>query len=197
MPVKQSTPRRKTLPPTQAVVPFVGINERAWIGRDGSLTGALEITPVNFALKSQEEQTAIFLRYQNLLNALQFPIQIVVQSRPINLDEYLIKLAKSAEAIPNQAVRLQIADQISFLGRLVVAAKMMAKRFYIIVRVTPSRPVLNLLQGRGATTTISGEDLDARLNTLIDGLTGLGLNATRLDDQTLESLLYQSFNPNP
>ncbi|TSC64856.1 MAG: hypothetical protein CEO22_682 [Candidatus Berkelbacteria bacterium Gr01-1014_85] len=197
MPVKQSVARKKSLPPTQAVVPFVGLNERAWIGRDGSLTGALEITPVNFALKSQEEQTAIFLRYQNLLNALQFPVQIVVQSRPINLDEYLISLAKSAETLPNQAVRLQIADQISFLGRLIVAAKMMAKRFYIIVRVAPSRPVLNLLRGRSTTENISGDDLEARLSTLADGLTGLGLTATRLDDQALEALLYQSYNPTP
>ena len=44
---------------------------------------------VNFALKSDSEQTIITQGYQTFLNSVDFPLQIVIHSRKVNIEKYI------------------------------------------------------------------------------------------------------------
>jgi len=60
--------------------------------KSGGLRAILITTSINFALKSTEEQNAVIYRYQNFINSLDFPIQIVAASRKFDIDPYISSL---------------------------------------------------------------------------------------------------------
>src|SRR5216683_1666236 len=52
----------------------------------------LEISPINFVLKAEEEQEALLHRYGALLKALTFPVQILVRNQQLDLRPYLARV---------------------------------------------------------------------------------------------------------
>src|SRR3972149_972341 len=83
---------------TQEALKFAEIRERTIILKDGNLRQVLLCSSINFALKSEQEQNALIFQYQNFLNSLEFPIQILMQSKKLDLSGYLTKLeARSNE----------------------------------------------------------------------------------------------------
>ncbi|MBT6762885.1 DUF87 domain-containing protein [archaeon] len=57
----------------------------------------LEIIPLNFLIKTKEEQETIILGFQKFLNSLDFPIQIHVSSHEIDLKEHFAKVSKKSK----------------------------------------------------------------------------------------------------
>ncbi|NBW29524.1 hypothetical protein EBR37_04030, partial [bacterium] len=49
----------------------------------------LKTGSINFELKNEQEQDAIIDIYENFLNGLNFPIQILIRTRELNIKEYL------------------------------------------------------------------------------------------------------------
>ena len=72
------------------------------------------VSSINFALKSEEEQTAIIYAFQSFLNSLDFFCQIVIQSRNINITPYLDGLKdleeKAMEGKQDSALPAKSAD---------------------------------------------------------------------------------------
>src|SRR3989344_3359760 len=79
-------------PSTQAYLPIAEIRDGVVILKDGTLRSVLMVSSINFALKSEDEQNALVSAYVGFLNSLDFPIQIVVQSRKLQIGPYLEKL---------------------------------------------------------------------------------------------------------
>jgi type IV secretory pathway VirB4 component len=77
---------------TQEILEIEDIKEGVLILKDKSLRGILAVSSLNFALKSEEERNAIIYQFQNFLNSLDFPIQIYILSRRLNLTGYLERL---------------------------------------------------------------------------------------------------------
>jgi len=50
---------------------------------------ALNVSSVNFELKSEAEQDALIETYQSFLNSLSYPMQIIIRIRELDLDKYL------------------------------------------------------------------------------------------------------------
>ena len=80
-----SVRQKKTSPSlsTQIYMDIAEIKENVVVLKNGGLRAILQTTSINFNLKSETEQNAIIYSYQNFLNSLEFPIQIVVQSRKL------------------------------------------------------------------------------------------------------------------
>ena len=92
MSTKNKLAKAKVGPSTAAYLDIAEIKQDSVVMRDGTLRAVLLCSSVNFALKSEDEQTATIQAYMGLLNSLEFPLQIVVQSRKLNIDGYLAKL---------------------------------------------------------------------------------------------------------
>ena len=56
------------------------IRDGVVILKNGALRAILLVSSLNFDLKSSDEQEGIILQYQNFLNSLDFPVQIVISS---------------------------------------------------------------------------------------------------------------------
>lgn len=118
---------------TQRHLPFSQIRENIVIMKDSSARSILRCSTINFLLKSTEEQDAIIMSFQRFLNALDFPIQILVRSSKLDIDGYLGKLKDKAVNQKNSLLQNQTYEYIEYLKKLVEVAQIMKKEFYIIV----------------------------------------------------------------
>ena len=105
--------------------------------KDGTVRAVLLVSSINFALKSEDEQEAIIQAYMSFLNGLEFPIQIVIQSRRMNIDAYMNALKEQEQKSENDLLRAQISDYRTFVGELVELGQIMQKRFYLVLPYDP------------------------------------------------------------
>ena len=118
---------------TQAFLEVQDIREGILLLKNNSIRGVLMVSSINFALKSEEEQTAIIYAFQSFLNSLDFFCQIVIQSRNINITPYLDSLKDLEEVQTNELLRRQTASYRDFIKNMVVGDVVMTKNFYVVV----------------------------------------------------------------
>jgi type IV secretory pathway VirB4 component len=118
---------------TQRYLPFAEIRDNIIMMKDGSARIVLKVEAVNFLLKSEQEQDAIVYSFQHFLNALQFPIQILIRSLKVDIEGYLNRLKTITAGQKNPLLRDQAERYIEFLTNLVNVAQIMKKEFYVII----------------------------------------------------------------
>lgn len=118
---------------TQRYLPFSQIRENIIIMKDNSARSVLKCSTINFLLKNSEEQDSIIISFQRFLNSLDFPIQIIVRSKKLDIDSYISKLWDKAIAQENKLLQDQTYDYIEYLKKLVEVAQIMKKEFYIVI----------------------------------------------------------------
>ena len=191
---------------TQAYLEIAEIKDSIVVMKDGSLRLIMLCSAVNFDLKTDEEQDILIGQYQNFLNSLEFPIQIVVQSRRMDLGPYLAKLKERLNQEENELLKAQMADYIDFLKELITQANIMDKKFYVVVPYFP--PLIKtpasweeVISGRPPKTLTASEfdtfkrELIQKANIIASGLGSLGLRCIQLNTQELIELFYNIYNP--
>ena len=200
---------KPSLPSTQQYLDIAEIRDGVVVMRDGSMRAVLLVSSINFALKSEEEQEATIQSYVSFLNYLDHPLQIVVQSRKLNIEKYLNDLSEREKKQTNELLRMQTADYQQFVKELVELGEIMSKRFYVIVPYSPGADKTKSFLDRLAAifSPLSSlhlkekkfrelkQELDKRTETVLSGLTNMGLSAVVLDTQALIELYYNSYNP--
>ena len=137
---------------TQDFLEVQDIKEGLLVLKNQGLRGILMVSSINFALKSEEEQTAIIYSFQNFLNTLDFPCQIVIQSRRINITPYLDGIKDLEERQTNESLRRQTASYHDFIKELVKGEVIMTKNFYVVVPYS-------LMEGLGFKAAAKGFNL--------------------------------------
>ena len=194
---------------TQKYLDIAEIKDDAVVLKDGSIRSVLLVSSINFALKGEDEQNAIIQSYVSFLNSLDFPLQIVVQSRNLNIDKYLKKLKDLEKEQTNELLRMQIADYRSFLSELLDIGQIMTKKFYMVVpysgiKRNKKKFFEQVMDAFSPARSISlsrkkfeqyKEELAKRVDFVAGGLASIGLRAVQLDTQSLIELYYNSYNP--
>ena len=192
---------------TQQFVPVKEIKNGVITLKDGSYRGVLICSAINFGLKSADEQHAIILGFQNFLNTLDFSIQIVVNSRKMDLRPYLTLLEGKESEQKTELMKIQLREYIEFIKSFAEQANIMTKSFYIVVPYSArasATSAVNFLKRENASTKNavaetsfeeSRVQLEQRLALIIGGLSGSGVRAVPLDTEEVVELLYRSFNP--
>lgn len=193
---------------TQDNIPLAGIKDGIVLLKDGSYRLILEVGALNYDLKSEEEQNSLIFRYQGFLNSLHFPIQIVMQSKKLDLTPYISKLKKLATEQKNELIKIQTEDYVDFVEKLINLANIMKKTFYVTVAYTP----LNV--GKGSFIdkilrrndpsklrisedefTHHSKELLQRGQTAASGLGSMGLHCRQLVTEEVIELFYGLYNP--
>jgi len=198
-----------TTSPTQKYLDVAEVKEDVIVLKSGSLRAILAISAINFDLKSTEEQEAIIAQYQNFLNSVDFPLQILISSRKLNMQNYLDFLTGKEKGQPNELLRMQISEYKSFIEQLVSVSNIMEKNFYIIIPFSPienqeksflsnisslMNPQKNVLDKRENFETYKSQ-LYQRVDHVTAALSGIGLKMVPLKTEELIELLFNSYNP--
>ena len=105
--------------------------------KDGTIRAVLLASSINFSLKSEDEQNAVISGYVQFLNNLSFTLQIVIQSRELDIGSYLEYLKDKEKKQVNRLLKAQTADYIEYIDSLASLGQIMNKRFYVIVPYDP------------------------------------------------------------
>jgi hypothetical protein len=206
---KNKLVRNKINVSTQKYLDIAEIKEDTVIMRDGTLRAVILVSSINFALKSEDEQNAIISAYVNFLNNFDFPLQIVIQSRELNIDHYIETLRQKEKEQTNELLKIQTAEYIQYITEFISMSRIMNKRFYVVVTYNPLsdkqkkfisrfidvlRPA-TLIKMKGEKFLLRRSELTRRVENIINGLSSAGLNAVQLDTQSLIELFYNTYNP--
>src|SRR3989338_11647327 len=118
---------------TKQFVDIHDIRDGVILLKNSSLRMLIEVNSVNFDLKSADEQTAIIRGFQNFINSLDFPLQITIQSRRLDIKGYLTKTEEIVNRIDNELLRIQGVEYLRFVRSLTELANIMSKKFYFVV----------------------------------------------------------------
>lgn len=192
---------------TQKYVDVEEVKDGVIVLKNHSMRAVLMVSAINFDLKSTEEQDTIVSQYQNFLNSLDFPLQIVISSRRLNIEPYMDYLDKQEKQITNELLSFQISEYKKFIKSLTEVSNIMSKFFYVVV---PFYPVENLkggfldnfFGGSGKGVSHKSEVFETYKNQLLQrvdqvaaGLSGMGLKIKPLKTEEAIELLYNSYNP--
>ena len=195
---------------TQQFVPVKEIRNGVIVLKDGGYRGVLICSSINFGLKSADEQHAITLGFQSFLNTLDFSIQIVINSRRMDLRPYLALIAEKEKDQKTELMRLQLREYLEFIHSFADQANIMTKTCYIVVPFAPrggaaqvaaATQFLGIGKKKSAEESAEGnfsEDrvqLEQRMLLVSQSLAGTGVRAVPLGTEEIIELLYRSFNP--
>jgi type IV secretory pathway VirB4 component len=130
----------------------------------------LKVEAINFDIKPKKEKQTITLAFQKLLNSLDFPIQILMRTENLSLEEYLESLK---QRVDKKSIKIfneyqeHIKDTVSSKGVL-------NRNFYLIIPETT--------------------DINIQLKVCEDRLHGFNLKTRRLNSWELRKLFVQMFN---
>jgi len=197
---------KQNFKPTQDFVPIQEVRDGIVILKDGSMRAILMTSSVNFALKSEEEQMAILVQFQNFLNSLDFSIQIFIQSRDLDIRPYVAKLEELYKTQTTDLMRIQTREYIEFVKTFVDASNIMTKRFFIVVPYTQtilstSKKGVSFGKGRQNTPEQSARfeenrsQMEQRIAVVEQGLARTGIRIVNLGTEEIIELFYKMFNP--
>jgi len=204
--------RSKTTTSTQVHLRIGEIRDNVLVLKNGGMRAILKTTSINFNLKSEQEQNAIIKGYQNFLNSLEFPIQILIRSKKLDIDDYIEQVKSLGEKQTNKLLQDQTFEYAQYIKRLVEYADIMEKNFYVIVPFDPLRShgpgiisgflkrlspkdTYGDIKKRHAEFNDLKKNLSQRINIVKSGLEQCGLKVKELNTQEIIEVLYESYNP--
>ena len=205
---------KPTTKPTQAFLRVSEIKEDTMIMDDGTMRAIVAVSSTNFDLKSEEEQNALIFSYQRFLNSLDFGIQIIMQSRRMEIGDYVEKLKELSSKQTNELLKVQTNEYIDFINKLVENANITNKSFYVVIPLSLSiypqaasggvlSSITKLFGGGGSTRELSQklenfakfkQMLEERVLSVTNNLSSVGLRAVRLRTEEVIELLYNTYN---
>jgi Fe2+ transport system protein B len=213
-PVKDTVRQKKGSPAasTQLYLNIAEIKDNVVILKNGGLRAILQTSSVNFNLKSEDEQNGIIYSYQSFLNSLDFPIQIHVSSRKLDIDKYIDNVREKASQHENPLLKQQTLEYAEYVQKLIEYADIMEKNFYVVVPYDPYRTQKLNIFTKFMQSISSADSVDAikrrhhefdelnkhlteRVNTVKTGLESCNLRAAQLTTPQLVELFYRIYNP--
>ena len=194
---------------TQDFVPVREVRDGVVMLKDGTLRAILLASSINFALKSEDEQTAFIVQFQNFLNSLDFSCQIFVQSRMLDIRPYIATLEIAYKKQLDDLMRVQIREYIEFVKSFTEAANIMTKNFFVVVPYAPTSLTAKGARGflanlgtakpSDSASNKSFEEqltqLEQRISIVQQGLIRTGVRTVQLGTEEAVELLYKMFNP--
>lgn len=208
-PVKPKKPNS-----TQNSLLLSEIRDNMVIMADGSFRAVVACKSINFDLMSSAEREGVEYSYQNFLNSLNHPVQILVRSQRIDIGPYIDHLVEIRRNQDNMLLNVLMDDYIDYIDALSQEANIMDKSFFIAIPYYPQGDASTLIeQGKGFFGKIFAQPKNAitkidtvayekakteiknRVDGVMAGLFQLGIQSLQLGTKELGELYYNFYNP--
>lgn len=212
-----TTPQQRSNAPTssQNSLLFSEMRENMIIMNDGSFRAVVECESINFDLMSSREREGVEFSYQNFLNSLHFPVQVLIRSRRVDIGPYIDRLLDIRRSQDNMLLNVLMDDYINFIDILSQEANIMDKKFYIVVPFYPAGDLNEIKkQAKGLFDSFFGgkkevaitkidqvayekakDEIKNRIDLVMSGLFQMGVKSGQLSTRQLGELFYGSYNP--
>ncbi len=213
----QRNKKSDTVYNTETMLPISEIQEDTLILKDGWLRSIIKIEGMNLDLRNDDESLIVLEQYKRFINALDFPIQIMVRNTYLDLTQYIDYMQRNVKIIQADALKEQGQNYVSFLDKISLQQWLIfVKEFYVIVPYYGSgndsdqinkpwwQKLLTVLEAKEWAEKIVAryrsfvkqkKFLDTRTNLVLEWLRWIWLTAERLDMTKMVSLLFTCYNP--
>lgn len=208
-------PKQTSMNSTQKSLLISELRDNLVIMNEGSLRAVVACRSINFDLMSTREREGIEFAYQNFINSLYFPIQILIRSQKVDIGPYLEKLAKLRREQDNMLLGVLMDDYIDFIAQIAQSTNIMDKSFYVIIPYYFTTDVENAFSTSKSFFTKlfaapaqpqhirieeadfekAKDELRNRVQTVVAGLMQLGIRSVQLTTKELGELYYNVYNP--
>jgi len=195
---------------TQEFVPIKEVRDGIVVLKDGGLRALVLANSTNLSLKSADEQRATIIQFQSFLNTLDFPVQISIQSRRLDIRPYLLLLENRMKVQNEPLLKLQTKEYMEFIRNFTETVSIMTKSFFVIVPYTQ----INLRADRGILKGFFSKkdkkeekmeeqldfeekrsQLEQRVSVIQQGLNRCGIKSAQLGSEEVVEVFYKVFNP--
>ncbi len=192
---------------TQDFVPIQEIRDGVIILKNGGMRSIVLASSINFALKSSDEQASILMQFQNFLNSLDFSVQIVIQSKKLDIRPYIALLEERRKEQVTELMKIQVQEYIEFIRTFVESTNIMSKSFFVVIPYEPpilstsSNPLSGIFGSKIAKSNTKEQfdeyrtQLEQRVAVVEQGLVRCGVRVAELGTEEVVELFYKIFNP--
>lgn len=146
----------------------------------------LEVSPINFELRSEEEQDALIETFEGFLNSMSTPLQFIVKIRELDMDKYIADLHERLGNEETDIYKQQIENYSEFIQDLVKSNKILSRHFYVVVPYTDhDKSDFEFIKNQLLVT----------VDMVTKGLLRLGMQSRKLDSIELLDQFYSYYNP--
>ena len=149
--------------------------------KKGGAVGLIKVTPINFGMLSKEDQDSVIYGFLEFLNTINFPIQIVMKSINLDINDYLSALKQRIEERDDKISLAYYEHFASYMRDYIESTKINDRLFYIVVPAKKHWDEREVVRS-----------LDTRCKNIMDALAFSGINSERLNTQQLLNL-YASY----
>lgn len=146
----------------------------------------LEVSPVNFELKSEDEQDALIDTFESFLNSLPCPMQIIVRIRELDMTKYLADLQTKLAVEKEEIYQSQLENYSEFVQGLVADNKILSRHFYVVLPYS-SKDAPDFETAK--------EQLIINSDIVSKGLSRLGVQTRQLSNLEVLDLFHSFYNP--
>lgn len=146
----------------------------------------LHVSPVNFELRSEDEQDAIIETYESFLNSVGVPLQVLIRIREMDMDAYLEDLDDRLQNEKVAIYKKQLANYDEFIRELIKTNRILSRQFYVVVPYNSD--------GK-AEFDLTKEQLGLTVDIVQKGLARLSIHSRELSSLELMDLFYNFYNP--
>lgn len=197
-------------PATQEFVDIDEIRDGVIVLKNGEFRSVLMCGSRNLELESTEGQEAIISAYSDFLNSFDWPLQIIIQSRKLDINPYLKTLEDLLKVQQNELLKIQTSEYIGFVRNFVTLSDIMTKRFYVVVPFSaiesksesPLEKIGSIMGKKTENPAVSESKFEENKNQLMQrvehiilALAHVGIKASRLETDELVELFYNLYNP--
>lgn len=143
----------------------------------------LEVSSVNFELKSEAEQDALIDTYESVLNSLPCALQIIVRLRELDMSGYLADLKELRTKEREPIYQNQIDAYRDFVKSLVAENSILSRRFYAVLPIVADD------------FASAKEQLFVNADLVAKGFMRLGMHTRQLSSLEILDLFHSFYNP--
>lgn len=130
----------------------------------------IKVMPINFSIKHNDDQELIIKNFQKFLNSLDFEVQILIKSHPLNINNYFNSIKNNI----NKSYRVYYKQYQQLIQENIDSKSINDKSFYLVIK--------------------EANNLEIQCNLCIERLRLMNIKSSRLKDQELLNLLKGFFN---
>lgn len=178
--------KSKTRTSSRNQIAIKGVRDGILMLPNNEYRAILQVSSLNFELRSEEEQDAIMDTYESFLNSVGSSLQILIRTREIDMDKYLEDLKIRLDDEKEQVYRDQLQNYDEFIRTLIQSNKILTRHFYIVVPYHASNKAdFELVQ----------EQLNLKLDIVAKGMMRIGMHTKELSSLETLDLFYSFYSP--
>jgi hypothetical protein len=163
-----------------------GVKDRILMLPGDRYRSILQVSPVNFELRSEDEQDVLIDTFESFLNSVGSPLQILIRTREIDMDKYLDELHERSSQETEAVYKTQLENYDQFIRSLITTNKILTRHFYVVVPYEAHGKLdFELVK----------EQLSIKIDIVSKGLARLGVHTRELSTLEILDLFYSFYSP--